>query len=195
MIELTEDRFYQQLRQYPDCRVDYCLLKSEKPDRGEISHREAVQSALQCLSRRERVQPPWRCDESRMSAVRLDAAEFLAVPVRPWKEKIQSTVLYHSEVTNGPLTYWYAFLEPPHGTGKVVTADGRVVKRAYTAEDFRQVNRWLFPLGTEQLAVYEWSTDWSDYFDDGHEWWGAGCWSVYDGGLERYAVIMASETD
>ena len=47
----------------------------------------------------------------------------------------------------------------------------------------------------EKLIAYSWSTDWSDYFDDGHEWWGASCWSVYDPDRDRIAVISASNTD
>ncbi|MBP5293222.1 MAG: hypothetical protein J6023_03735 [Clostridia bacterium] len=57
------------------------------------------------------------------------------------------------------------------------------------------MNRALFPKGTSGLEVYEWTTDWSDYFDDGHEWWGAVCYTVYDKLLERFVVIMASATD
>ncbi len=32
-------------------------------------------------------------------------------------------------------------------------------------------------------------------FDDGHEWWGTACWSVYDKCMNRYTVIMAGATD
>ena len=53
----------------------------------------------------------------------------------------------------------------------------------------------FFPNGTGDLEVYEWTTDWSDCFDEGHEWWGALCLTVYDKTLDRFAVIMASATD
>lgn len=79
-------------------------------------------------------------------------------------------------------SYWRAFLMPPHGGG-------------CTEADFSRLNAVLFPQGTDGLTVFSWSTEWSDYFDDGHEWWGASCWSVYDAKTERYAVIMASATD
>lgn len=46
----------------------------------------------------------------------------------------------------------------------------------------------------DALGVYEWSTDWSDYFDAGHEWRETSCWSIYDTHLKRYVVIMASAT-
>ena len=78
--------------------------------------------------------------------------------------------------------YRYAFLHPPYETN-------------YTNADFERVNNALFPNGTEPLEVYEWTTDWSDYFDEGHEWWGALCYSVYDKSLDRYVIISASATD
>lgn len=80
------------------------------------------------------------------------------------------------------LTYRGAFLHPPH-------------ENSYTDADFDRLNAALFPLGTEDLEVREWTTDWSDYFDEGHEWWGALCLSVYDKKMRRYAVILASATD
>ncbi len=78
--------------------------------------------------------------------------------------------------------YRGAFLYPPHGGW-------------FKNADFDRVNAALFPNGTEELEVYEWTTDWSEFFDDGHEWWGALCFTVYDKTLDRFAVIMASATD
>ena len=49
--------------------------------------------------------------------------------------------------------------------------------------------------GTDKLDIYEWTTDWSDYFDDGHEWYGACCWSIYDKSMDRYVVMLVSATD
>lgn len=48
---------------------------------------------------------------------------------------------------------------------------------------------------TPQAFFYEWTTDWSDFFDDGHEWYGACCWSVYDKTMNRYVVMLVSATD
>ena len=45
------------------------------------------------------------------------------------------------------------------------------------------------------LEIYEWTTDWSDYFDAGYEWYGACCWSVYDRSMNRYVVMLVSATD
>ncbi|MBQ3290854.1 MAG: hypothetical protein IJH43_00585, partial [Mogibacterium sp.] len=78
--------------------------------------------------------------------------------------------------------YWYAVMEPVHG-------------RRTKPEDFKKVNEVLFPNGTGALDIYEWTTDWSDFFDAGHEWYGACCWSVYDKSLSRYVVMLVSATD
>ena len=87
-----------------------------------------------------------------------------------------------SERASDKLDYKKAFLCPPHGN-------------SYTDSDFDRVNAALFPNGADKLEVYEWTTDWSDYFDEGHEWWGTLCLTVYDKTLDRFAVIMASATD
>lgn len=84
--------------------------------------------------------------------------------------------------TGNGLNYSSAFLYPPYPHG-------------YTSEDFIRLNNALFPHGAGNLEIYKWSTDWSDYFDDGHEWWGALCYTVYDKAADRFAVIMASATD
>ena len=78
--------------------------------------------------------------------------------------------------------YWYALMEPVHG-------------RRNKPEDFNKVNETLFPKGTDLLDIYEWTTDWSDLFDAGHEWYGACCWSIYDSSMRRYVVMLLSATD
>ena len=83
---------------------------------------------------------------------------------------------------NGALNYRKAFLYPPH-------------TNRYTDADFDRINAALFPNGTDSLEAYAWSTDWSDYFDDGHEWWGTLCITVYDRSADRFVVILASATD
>jgi hypothetical protein len=107
----------------------------------------------------------WTGDPARASGRRIDAAE-----------------LFSPEHQKGKLSYLKAFLDPPH-------------KNSYTCNDFERVNSVLFPNGTDELEVYEWDTDWSDYFDDGREWWGTLCLTVYDRSVDRFAVIMASATD
>ena len=96
--------------------------------------------------------------------------------------RISASELFSSDCQDGKLNYRKAFLYPPY-------------ERGYTDKDFLRVNSALFPSGTNELDVYEWTTDWSEYFDEGHEWWGALCLTVYDKTLDRFVVIMASATD
>lgn len=97
-------------------------------------------------------------------------------------KSVATEEMFSSNYQDGKLNYRKAFLYPPHQNG-------------YTGKDFVRVNAALFPNGTDQLEVYEWTTDWSDYFDEGHEWWGTLCLTVYDKSLDRFVVIMASATD
>lgn len=96
--------------------------------------------------------------------------------------RISAEDLFTSTYPKDKLNYRKAFLYPPHGN-------------SYSGVDLVKVNAALFPNGTDKLEVYEWSTDWSDYFDEGHEWWGALCCTVYDKSLDRFAVLFASATD
>ncbi|MBQ5398078.1 MAG: hypothetical protein IIU14_01430 [Ruminococcus sp.] len=97
-------------------------------------------------------------------------------------KSIAAEELFSSDYQKGRLNYRKAFLHPPHNN-------------SYTGKDFVRFNAALFPNGTDGLEVFEWTTDWSDYFDDGHEWWGTLCLTVYDKTLDRFVVIMASATD
>ena len=44
-------------------------------------------------------------------------------------------------------------------------------------------------------VVYRYPTDFSNYFDAGHEWWGAGLWTVYTPSRPWLMGIAASSTD
>ncbi|MGY3777090.1 hypothetical protein [Isobaculum melis] len=79
-------------------------------------------------------------------------------------------------------SYCYAFTYP--STGENPT--GR--------KDFKKLNQLLFP-NQQDLIIYRWNDDWSDYFDAGKEWWGTFYWTIYDPSTNRMTVIGASTTD
>lgn len=85
------------------------------------------------------------------------------------------------------LTYGYAdaFMNPPHP----MRVDPELQQL------FTQINACLFNGLTNDLRIYQWCTDWSDYFDAGKEWWGAFLWTVYRLGSTRIIAIGASTTD
>lgn len=129
---------------------------------------------------------PFTCEIEKAAVKAIPAEEFFVLPPKDWKKvssyKGLEVIGYDRVSDGGPIPCWQAFIDPPHGSN-------------YTGEDVDNAYSALFPVGRNALEILEWSTDWSDFFDDGHEWWGASCWSIYDRKLQRFAVIMASDTD
>ena len=201
MIELVKDSFYKMMDGYEDCIIDYCIMKEEIPYRGERSHEDAIRFAMLKVMERTFRKPygaeiacdqcgseeifPWSIDIEKAKAKAIDASTLFYAP-KTMRTNSAGQRLYDGNLPDfyrgERIPYWYAFLEPPHTP-------------EYGLEDFHRVNAALFPEGVDKLESYEWTTDWSNYFDAGHEWWGTACWSIYDKCLNRYVVIMASTTD
>ncbi len=183
---IGDDPFYEVIAEYPDCAVDCCLVKNGHNAAGLNAHRDALLCACRELLADENGEAIWHYDVGKADARRIPAEELLSLPEEPWtgpERHSKSGVTWFRQVTDGGRRpYWQALLIPPAG-------------RRYTADDFRKINAALFPNGTEGLEAFEWTTDWSDYFDDGREWWGTLCLTVYDRSLDRFAVILASATD
>ncbi len=76
------------------------------------------------------------------------------------------------------------FFDPPYGV-------------PYNKTDFYLLNAALFPipLKKDPLQIMSWSGDFTNYFDQGNEWWGTALWSIYDPLMQRYVIIGASLTD
>ena len=163
---ITDESFDGLIAGYPDLAVDYCLVENERNAAGENAHRTAlIRACRELFTDSDDGEAIWD----------YDAAEAEAKPITPAE-------LFAPGDEGGKLGYRRAFLSPPYGS-------------VYTDADFDKVNAALFPNGTDGLEIYEWTTDWSEYFDDGREWWGTLCLTVYDETLDRFAVIMASATD
>lgn len=203
MYELKIDELSKILEKEEPEGVDFFLMADERPYNGIESHRAAILFAIHLVNENEKQTIKkaeelfgkgyadrlhlFTCDSSKAEAKRLDPGELLFVPDvlrkdRYGNKKYDSDWVPNDENCGKEIPYWYAFLEPPHGT-------------KYGPEDLRRINAVLFPDGAEGLEAYEWTTDWSDIFDDGHEWWGASCWSVYDSHRNRFVVLLASATD
>ena len=191
MRELLHDPFYELLEHYPRCGVEYCLIEADAPHQGYRSHKDAVLfAALKVIERdvdeRLRDEPfPWSLDMGKARARQIEVDALLHVPEIVRTDRVGQRHYdcgLPDPLKGEQIPYWYAFWETPHPSG-------------YGPDDFRKVNAALFPEGTDGLEIYEWTTDWSNLFDDGHEWWGAACWSVYDVRMGRYVVMIASETD
>ncbi len=208
MREIVNDAFYEFTKQYDMDRehhlvgeVDYHLLTDDKPYDGLRSHREALEVVFDELEKRDLEDQrkaremfgdktadklhPWIYDIDKAQSKPLDPQEFFYCP-NIVKTDYYGNVWYDAEWEHEncgtTVPYWYAMLEPVYG-------------RKNKPDDFKKVNEVLFPKGTDALDIYEWSTDWSDYFDAGHEWYGACCWSIYDKAMNRYVVMLVSSTD
>ena len=185
MYELKIDELNKIIEKEEPEGVDFFLMADERPYNGMESHREAILFAVHLVNENEKQTIKkaeerfgkeyadrlhlFTCDCSKAEAKSLDPKELLFIPDvlskdRYGNKKYGSDWVPNDENCGKQIPYWYAFLEPPHGT-------------KYGPED------------------YEWTTDWSDIFDDGHEWWGASCWSVYDSRRNRFVVLLASATD
>jgi hypothetical protein len=210
MHEIKNDGFYDFAKQYdsdPDYHfvgeVDYHLLCDEKPYEGLKSHKGALVSVFENMKEkdiRDREEArktrgdayadrlvPLTYDIDRAQATLLTSQEFFYCP-NIVKSDRYGNVWYdaewepNDENCGTTVPYWYALMEP-------------IQRRSQSPEDFREVNETLFPDGTDELVIYEWTTDWSDLFNAGHEWYGACCWSIYDRSMDRYVVMLVSATD
>ena len=210
MKRIDNDTFYDYIKQYDPDReyhlvgeVDYHLLSDDKAYEGMESHREALRVVFEWLVKqsiedKERARimfgddladklRPLVYDIDKAKPSPLDPQVFFYCP-KIVKIDYYGSVFYDAEWKPNDenfgttVPYWYALMEPVHG-------------RRNKPEDFKEVNKVLFPNGTDTLDIYEWITDWSDFFDAGHEWYGACCWSVYDKTMNRYAVMLVSATD
>ena len=162
---IEDDPFYGVLAEYPDCVIDFCLVKNDHTATGYNAHRDALLCACRKIFVDENDGAIWHFNVGMAEGKPIGADE-LFVPVDK----------------NGKLNLRRAFLEPPYAN-------------SYTDADLEKLIAALFPGGTDGLEVFEWTTDWSEYFDEGHEWWGTLCLTVFDEKLDRFAVIMASATD
>ena len=210
MKDIKEDVFYELAKRYDTDsehhlvgEVEYYLLSDDKPYEGIGSHREALIHVFDYLVEksvedREKARNmwgdavadrlhPWSYDIDKAQPVPLDPKTLFYCP-NILKADPYGNVYYDAKWRpdddnfGTTVPYWYALMEPVQG-------------RRNKPEDFKRVNDVLFPNGTDMLEIYEWTTDWSDIFDAGHEWYGACCWSVYDKSMNRYVVMIVSATD
>jgi hypothetical protein len=106
-------------------------------------------------------------------------------------EEDESNVV-HIEDKNGSgflrKGYTDAFLEPPHSFGK------QGMTNLAKGEFFLEFSSFLFD-NFNEIIVYSWPIDCSNYFDAGKEWWGSFFWTVYNPMKNWYVGIVASSTD
>ena len=98
---------------------------------------------------------------------------------------------YYQGFTKG---YAGAFTDPPYGLSVYANNQIRTLPKVEVNQLFLALNQALFgSLATMQ--IYEWPTDWSPYFDAGHEWWGSFLWTLYNPSQQWMVGVAASTTD
>lgn len=171
--ELTDDIFYKEYRIYDDSIIDYCILKSNIEIIDLSSHKKALLFAMNIINKRYKYH--YKYNENKMAA-----------------KKINKEDLFND-------SYDKFFLSLPMGipNKRCYQKDNSIVieRKNYTKKDFDYLNSLLFPKDINNLEIYEWTTDWSDYFDEGNEWFGSKCLSIYDFTTDRFIIIMASVSD
>ena len=167
----SDSEFYRLIAEYPDTVCDYFLVNpdDQNENASDVFPYRGVDSHRHAL-------------EFAFRELSRDGKKRSCDTKKARCKKLKSAALFAPEGSDDRLNYRKAFLCPPHGN-------------SYTDRDFERVNAALFPGGAGCLEAFRWTTDWSDYFDGGHECWGALCLTVYDRVLERFVIITASATD
>ena len=197
MTELTDHPVYQLLEtRYDGCLLDFVILCPDGPCEGEPSHKQAVLEAFGLLNGRKRVSNHHMeygfrvtVEPERMEAHPIAWEELTWLPerfprTRKEREQQERELRRQGERYSerwDVMSLGYAFLRPPYG----LDAWG---------EDLDRLCQVLFP-DRDSLEILSWNDDWSNYFDDGKEWWGTACWSVYDRRADTFTVIGASLSD
>ena len=164
--EIINDPFFLEYKKYNRCVLDYFIIESN------LDHKDVLLYAMNKIKEDDDF---ITIDKDKMLYKEIDPKELFQLPKDYEKER--------KNIDNGyKRPYWFLFLDPPHKTN-------------YKIEDFIKINNILFPKGKDNLEIYDWNVEWSNYFDDGLEWWGAAAISIYDKLLNRYVIILASSTD
>lgn len=175
--------------------LDYAFLEGESEDSSELLHRAAALAGMAAIDRRLRqwaeshasterpIEMFFRLswDEAKLTGRRISLWEFWGTDdVEP--KRLAEKAWSIPDVDG----YKTAFFHPPHGLRG--SAEERVLC-------FNGINRYVLGDDPERAEIFSWSTDWSNYFDAGHEWWGAFWWTIRPTGSPRFVVVGASSTD
>lgn len=173
-----EDEIYTMLaNEYRELLLDYVLLSFSGEYCGQKSHKKAVIEAISVFNTRGRVgnhfeHSHFYVDENKMYCMKYSIEDFF-----------NDNDTWENNRFFPYMTYWKAFSEPPYNI-------------PYSRKDFRKINSFLFPIQfRNDLEIYCWNNEFSNYFDDGKDWWGTALWSVYDKQAKRFVIIGASLND
>jgi hypothetical protein len=197
--------------------VDFVRVAPETGERGEIAHRRAALAAVAEATRRHAAaveanvpgasDPHGREDLAeiarrfRAEAERIEALD----PERLHGDRVSAPEFFGSGDVGGTLVldveehysmfgdeldFTRAFCDPPYGLhGKF-----KRLARADLVELFEAVVEDVLDNPGDSTEIWSWSTEWSDYFAPGREWWGSACWTL-DSRDGPIIAVLASTTD
>ena len=190
--------------------VEHVLISPDRPGPlSEVDHRAAALFTLGTIARGvdahfERVLQMREYRHRRRSEFfsvnvnrdlligrQISSDEFLG----PWWDRANRKLVRDRRCVRGidMSGYAFAFFDPPYSLYDRRT--GARVSDTEAAELFAQITDLLFAGFAEALVAYAWSTDCSNYFDAGREWWGGFFWTAEVPGSGRIVGVAASSTD
>ena len=164
--------------------LDYVFLAPHDAGLPDKCHRAAALAGMAQIDRRLeqyalRFRVRW--DEDKLTGKAVTLADFWGSDdVEPKRLGERSWAIPNVD------GYKTAFFHPPHGL------EGSLSEKA---ELFAAINMHVLGLDPGRAEIFSWSTDWSSYFEAGHEWWGAFYWTIHPAGSQRKVVLGASSTD
>ncbi|MGM3275050.1 hypothetical protein [Ralstonia sp. 24A2] len=192
MLESLENTRSDELRrqlQQAGCVFDFVLYRvTEQPAPGEDGHRQVLVHLFEDIDRKARQH---RAD---VIAQHPRYASYQWPELKTNVMEARSRVLSASDVcalTQPDGALERAFLDPPYTT-------------KLDAADFQMWLTILRMFPDEQVEVLDWVGDpwndparssWSSYFDDGKEWWGVWCLTLYNPRRRTLCALAASATD
>jgi hypothetical protein len=175
--------------------LDYVILEIQSEDEPDHCHRAAALAGIEAIDHRLE---QWAISRASKEypielffRVRWDITKLIG-------ERVPFSVFWGTDdVEPKPINdrawtipnvdgYKTAFFHPPYGL------QGPASEKM---ELFTEINRFLFGETPQRAEIFSWSTDWSNYFNAGHEWWGAFFWTIRSVGSPQVVVIGASSTD
>jgi len=192
MLQPMENQRLQELRSHLEqagCVFDFRVLTLDPTATpGEAEHRRALQLLFETINERARL---WRLEliakDSRYAKQSWPDLEPDLAAARPQPLILEAV----RELAREDGALCRAFRDPPYGTQLQVA-------------DFREWLQALRLYPDESLQVFDWVGDgdaephrsnWSSYFDDGKEWWGIWCITLYNPRRRTLSALAASATD
>lgn len=175
--------------------IDYIFLEEVNGTSAHACHRGAALAGIREIDRRLKEWAISNASEEypieKFFRIRWDEEKLKGEPVnflKFWGTDDAELKQVSESAWSVPMVdgYKIAFFQPPcglHGSTSDLTAL------------FGSINRYVLGTDPERAEIFSWSTDWSNYFDDGHEWWGAFYWTIRPADSKSMVVVAASSTD